>query len=55
MVTEYFKENFGAPRKIKRMFFKLQQKQQRLAFCKKIIEKKIEGKIFFLQTKPLLT
>ena len=54
MVTDYLKEIFGAPRRVKRVFFlNKKQKQKRLTFCKEIMEKNIKGEnIFFTDEQP---
>ena len=48
MVRDYLKEIFLSPIIIKRLFFlSQQQKKDRLSFCRKILEKHIEGKDIF--------
>ena len=49
MVTEFLKEKFGAPRKLKKVFcLDEKQREKRLEFCKQMIEKQIKGEdIFF--------
>ena len=55
MVTEFLKEKFGAPRKLKKVFYlDERQRGKRLEFCKQMIEKQIKGEDIFLRMKQEL-
>ena len=55
MVTEFLKEKFGAPRKLKKVFYlDKKQRDKRLEFCKKMIEKQNKGEDIFLHMKQEL-
>ena len=50
MVTEFLKEKFWAPRKLKKVFYlDEKQRKKRLEFCEQMIQKQIKGEdIFFI-------
>ena len=46
-VAKYLKNYFGAPRKMKKVFQQTIKKEERLKFCKKVIDMELEGKDLF--------
>ena len=55
-VCRYLRQYYGRPRKIRKSFFlSEEQKKKRVDFCKKVLEKNIDGKCIFFLTNAKLT
>ena len=53
-VAKYLKNHFGAPRKMKKVFEQMIKKEERIKFCQKILDMKLEGKdLFFTEESQM--